>query len=66
MCSLDEGKEDKVNLNCSENDQQWRAGEGGGGVRKHGGYREEDRVTGGMQGRGEGRERGKEGGGMNE
>ena len=32
-CSLDEGKEDKVNLNCSENDQQWRAGGGGGGVR---------------------------------
>ena len=33
MCSLDEGKEDKVNLNCSNNDQQWRAGWwwGGGG-----------------------------------
>ena len=40
-----------VNLNCSENDQQWRAG-WGGGVRKHGGHQEDDRVTGGMQGRG--------------
>ena len=30
MCSLDEEKEDKVNLNCSENDQQCRGGRGGG------------------------------------
>ena len=35
MCSLDEGREDQVNLNCSENEQQWRRvdREGGGGVR---------------------------------
>ena len=32
MCSLDKGKEDKVNLKCSDNDQQWRVG-GGVGVR---------------------------------
>ena len=64
MCSLDEGREDKVNLNCSENDQQWRGGVGcvcvcvcgggGGCVRKHGEHRAEDRVTRGMQGRGAG------------
>ena len=29
-CSLDEGRKDTVNLNCSENDQQWQ-GEGFGG-----------------------------------
>ena len=30
MCSLDEGREDKVTLNCSENDdQQWLGGKGG-------------------------------------
>ena len=52
MCSLDEGKEDKVNLNCSENDQMWRAG--WVWVQKHGGHREEDRVMRGMQGRGQG------------
>ena len=23
-CTLCDGREDKVNLNCSENDQQWR------------------------------------------
>ena len=34
MCSLDEGREDRVNLNCSENEQQWRRvdREGGGGA----------------------------------
>ena len=57
MCSIDEGREDQVNLNSSENDQQWRWAkeEGGGGcVQKHGGHREEDRLTGGMQGSGAG------------
>ena len=65
--SISGGKEDTVNLNCSENDQQWRARWGGGGVcvRKHGGHREEDRVTGGMQGR-ERSKKGKEGGGRRE
>ena len=66
--SISGGKEDTVNLNCSENDQQWRARWGGVGgvcVRKHGGHREEDRVTGGMQGR-ERSKKGKEGGGRNE
>ena len=68
MCSLDEGREDQVNLNCSENEQQWRRVDRERG--KHGGHRE-DRGTRGMQGRGrgkvgggQGRERGKEGGGQ--
>ena len=30
LCSLDKGKENTVNLNCSENNQQWQ---GVGGVR---------------------------------
>ena len=34
-------------------------------VRKYGGHREDDRVTRGMQGRGHGRERSKEGGSRN-
>ena len=33
MCSIDEGREDQVNLNCSENDQQWRWAKEEGGVR---------------------------------
>ena len=61
--SLDKGKEDKVNLNCSENDQQWRTGWVGGCVRKHGGHREE--CKGGGQGR-ERRKKCKEGGGRTE
>ena len=56
---VDKGRENKANLNCSENDQQWRGEgvrvEGGGGAApKHGGQRQDVPVTRGMQGRGAG------------
>ena len=76
MCN--EGKEDKVNLNCSENDQQWRAewgsgrGGGGGGVRAEAWWASRGGSSGGRNareggrgGRGARRVR-REGAGMNE